>query len=81
MAQKKRETDKHPATTASTKQVSITQAFTNATQYEKDSRRWKEITDAICYYIAKDMAPIATVEHSGFKQLVRTLDRRYTVPA
>jgi len=51
------------------KQVLITQAFTNATQYEKDSRRWKAITATICYNIAKDMAPIATVEHSGFKQV------------
>ncbi|XP_051787617.1 E3 SUMO-protein ligase ZBED1-like [Erpetoichthys calabaricus] len=61
--------------------MSITQAFTNATQYEKSSRRWKEITDAICYYIAKDMTPLATVERSGFKHLVKTLDRKYTVPS
>lgn len=80
MAQKKTEAAaaKCPAKTT---QVSITQAFTNATQYEKDSRRWKEITDAISYYIAKNMAPIATVERSGFKHLVKTLDRRYTVPS
>lgn len=82
MAQKKqKETDQRPATSASVKQMSITQAFTNATQYEKSSRRWKEITDAICYYIAKDMTPLATVERSGFKHLVKTLDRRYTVPS
>ncbi|XP_051784409.1 E3 SUMO-protein ligase ZBED1-like [Erpetoichthys calabaricus] len=82
MAQKKqKETDKRPATSASAKQMSITQAFTNATQYEKSTRKWKEITDTICYYIAKDMTPLATVERSGFKHLVKTLDRRYTVPS
>lgn len=82
MAQKKTEAAAAaPKRPAKTTQVSITQAFTNATQYQKDSRRWKEITDAISYYIAKDMAPIATVERSGFKHLVKTLDRRYTVPS
>lgn len=51
MAQKRKETDRRPATSASIKQVSITQTLTNATKYEKDLRRWKEITDAICYHI------------------------------
>lgn len=81
IAQKKRETNRRPTTSASTKQLSLSQAFTNATQYAKDSKRWKEISDAITYYIVKDMAPITTVAHKGFKHLLKTLDRTYTVIA
>lgn len=29
----------------------------------------------------KDMDSVATVEHSGFKHLVKTLDKRYAVPS
>lgn len=59
--------------------IDPTHASTNVAQYEKDSRRWKEITDAICYYIANDMVPL--VEDSMFKHLVKTLDKKYTVPS
>lgn len=65
---------------ASTKQLSATEALTNPTQYEKDLKRWKETTDTIAYYIAKDKAPIATVEHGRFKRLIKTLNKRYTLP-
>lgn len=61
---------------ASAKQLLLTQAFTSATQYANDSKRWKEITSAIAYYVTEDMAPIATVDHSGFTLLVKTLDKR-----
>ncbi|XP_069800972.1 E3 SUMO-protein ligase ZBED1-like [Dendropsophus ebraccatus] len=85
MAQKNREAvsdqQQRPTTSKPTKQQSIKEAFTNMTNYEKDSKRWKEITEAISYYIAKDMAPIATVEHKGFKRLMKTIDRRYIVPS
>ena len=66
-------------TNASTKQLSLTQAFTNAAHNAKDSRRWKEITDAIAYYIMKDMDPVATEECSGLKHLFKSLNKRYAV--
>lgn len=58
--QETEKTEKCPATSASTKQLSIT--FTNVTQFEKDSKRQKKITDAISYNSGKDMASTATVQ-------------------
>lgn len=57
-------------------QMLLTQTFSNVTQYAKDSIGWKAITAVIAYHIAKDMASIATVEHCGFKKIVKTLDIR-----
>ena len=48
--------------------------------YDKKSTRWRDVTNAITNYIAKEMVPIQVVEREGFKQLVNTLDPRYTVP-
>ncbi|XP_051805338.1 E3 SUMO-protein ligase ZBED1-like isoform X1 [Acanthochromis polyacanthus] len=39
------------------------------------------MTNAIGYHIAKDMAPIATVERTGFKRLMNTADKRYAIPS
>ena len=45
-------------------------------KYDKKLKRWKQISDAITVHLAKDMMPIYTVEKSGFKQLVGTLDKQ-----
>ena len=38
-------------------------------------------TDAITFYIAKDMCPVSTVSNQGFKQLANTMDKRYATPS
>lgn len=53
----------------------------NATPYPTTSPRHKEITDAIAFHLAKDMAPVTTVAKDGFKKLIQTLDKRYCVPS
>lgn len=35
---------------------------------------WNEITDAMTYHIAKDMSLNSSVEQSGFKKMVHTLE-------
>ncbi len=59
----------------------IEQAFACGTPYNRDSRRWQEIREAIATYICKDMAPIYTVEKQGFRALMKKLDSRYTMPS
>ena len=58
MARINRETDK---CTASKKQLSIPQAFADATHYEKTFMKMEKQTDSISYYIVKGMAPIAAI--------------------
>lgn len=62
----------HVTTLYSTKQLPLTQAFTNIIQYAKDSKIWKEVMATI----GEDMAPKAAVEYCEFKHLVKTLVKR-----
>jgi len=64
-----------------TTQTSITQTLYSASPYPPSSQRHKEITDAITYHLAKDMAPINTVQNEGFKKMINTLDKRYSMPS
>ena len=57
------------------------QAFEKGTKYEKSSKRWNEVTDAVAYYLAKDMIPFKAVEDDGFKRLQKTVDPRYEPPS
>ncbi len=43
--------------------------------------KWKELTDAVIFYLAKDCLPFYTVEKPGFRKLVETLDSRYELPS
>lgn len=61
-------------------QTNIFQAFSKGTPYAKTSQRWIDITNAITVYLCKDMVPFLTVEKSGFKDMVKTLDPHYEVP-
>ena len=61
-------------------QLSIAGALASSTPYDRKSKRWNEITEAVTYCLAKDMMPIQTVEKEGFKRLVKKLDPRYNIP-
>ena len=39
------------------------------------------MTEAITYYLAKDMVPFYTVEKPGFKRLVSVFDKQYDLPS
>lgn len=47
----------------------------------KKSSKWKEITAAVTHHIAKDMAPIETVEKAGFKKRLKTINPKYELPS
>ena len=51
----------------------------SASPYPSSSQRHREITNAVAFYLAKDMCPINTVTNKGFKSLVNTLDKRYVI--
>ena len=61
-------------------QVKITDSFSAATKMPNSSKRAKELTDAIGYFIAKDMQPVSMVQDAGFQYMVRTLEPRFQIP-
>ena len=42
--------------------------------YTHGSHQWKEITESVMHFMAKEMIPMNTVEKSGFRSMVRKLD-------
>ena len=61
--------------------MTIQNAIEKTQKYEKKGKRWKELTDSVVYYIARDCLPIYTVEKPGFKKLLGTFDARYEIPS
>ena len=50
------------------------------TSLHTSSKRAKELTDAVGYFIAKDMQPISVVQGTGFQYMLKRLEPRYQVP-
>ena len=61
-------------------QVKIRDAFSAATKMPNSSKRAKELTDAIGYFIAKDMQPASVVQGAGFQYKVKMLEPRFYTP-
>lgn len=59
--------------TAAPKQVMLAASFSHGTPHNKKGSKWKQITDAVMFYIAKDMVPIYTVEKPGFVSTPRAI--------
>ena len=51
-----------------------------ATPFVASSSRAKEITEAIAYFICKDLQPYSVVQGEGFKHLMKVLEPRYKIP-
>ncbi|KAL6491014.1 hypothetical protein MHYP_G00013590 [Metynnis hypsauchen] len=59
---------------------SIASLFRQNTPLAANSARSQAITDAIAYFICKDIQSYSVVENEGFKELVHILDPRYKIP-
>lgn len=61
-------------------QQSITEVLNLTTKFPASSKRSKELTDAVAYFIAKDRQPISVVQGPGFKHMIKAFEPRYQVP-
>ena len=62
-------------------QSTMEESLARTQKYDHKGKKWKEITDAITYCIAKDSLPIYTVEKRGFRRLTQTLDSCSEIPS
>lgn len=69
-----------PSKTASYHQPTISGAFAKSTKYKRDSEGWKQCSDAVTRYLAKEMVYFNTVEKSAFKAMLQTFDKQYELP-
>ena len=61
-------------------QPSIVDAFKTTSKLPSPSKRSKELTKSVAYFIGKDMQPVNVVQGIGFQQMLNTLEPRYQVP-
>ena len=62
-------------------QPKITDALSSVQKYTQNSKRWKQLTDAVTRGIAKDMMPMYSVEKPGFRQMLTQFDSCYELPS
>ncbi len=65
-----------PSPAPALKQTSLA----DTSKYSRSSHRWRVVTDAVTYCLAKDMMPLYSVEKDGFRRLIQVLDSRYELP-
>ena len=65
---------------SSSGQAKITGTFNALTKLPSSSKRAKELTDAVGYFIAKDMQPISVVQGTGSQYMLKRLEPQYQVP-
>lgn len=53
----------------SSRQLSVTDAFSRQCKYKRDSVKWRTLTDCVTRYIAKEMRPLNMVEKPAFKNM------------
>ena len=62
-------------------QQTIEQTFSLSQKYDRNGKKWQQLTDKVTRCIAKDMLPISIVEKSGFKLMLESFDPRYQLPS
>ena len=77
--------EKEGSTASSSKPVapgqqSIASAFQVAVPLPRTSARWIKLTESVCYFVAKDMQPLDTVNDTGFRKMIHEFAPRYTPP-
>ena len=62
-------------------QSTIQETIERTQKYERKGKIWKELTDSVTHYIAKDCLPVNVVKGSGFKKMIDAFDSRYELPS
>ena len=70
----------NPPQPAAPKQTPLHISLAHAVAYERTNKKRSDITKAVAYHVAKDMAPVETVEQSSFMPLLKTVSPRYQFP-
>jgi len=61
-------------------QTSIEESFGKLLLLAHSSTRWKSLTTAVCQFLARDLVPIDTVNDTGFRNMLKVFEPRYTPP-
>ena len=68
-------------TNSSDAQKQLKESFVAHAPLSHSTTRWKKLTEAVCYYIAKDMLPLDMVSGEWFLHMIKEFELRYNPEA
>ena len=68
------------STSSDSGQASVKDMLSQSNSLPTSSARWNHLTQSVCYFIAKDMHPIDTINDTGFRKMLKQFEPRYIPP-
>ena len=68
------------STSSDSGQASVKDMLSQSNSLPTSSARWNHLTQSVCYFIAKDMQPIDTINDTGFRKMLKQFEPRYIPP-
>ena len=64
----------HSSASLPTDQPLITDSIKKLTPLSRSSSRWKALNNFVCYFLAKDLHPLSTVNDEGFLHMLKVFE-------
>ena len=62
-------------------QPTITSVLKKVQKYDRDTKKWRDITNAVNFCLSKDSLLIYTVDKLGFRRLLEKMNPQYDLPS
>ena len=62
-------------------QLTITSVLKKVQKYDRDTKKWRDITNTVTFCLSKDSLPIYTVHKLGFRRLLEKMNPQYDLPS
>ena len=66
---------------SSSSQPTIMTIMEKVKPYNRDGKKWQDLTDSITFFLCKDMLLIYTGEKTGFQRMLKCFDSQYQLPS
>lgn len=69
-----------PTTSGQQRQLGVFKAFARGAKQQRDSNKWRALTDNVTRYLVEELVPFRTVEKPAFKAMLQAFDKQYAPP-
>ncbi len=66
---------------SSSSQPTLVSVVDKLKPYNRDGKKWQDLTNSVTFCLCKDMLPIYTVEKPGFQRMLKSYDSQYQLPS
>ncbi len=66
---------------SSSSQPTLASVVDKLKPYNRDGKKWQDLTDSVTFCLCKAMLPIYTVEKPGFQRMLKSFDSQYQLPS